>query len=63
MFNVKAFLKDDFGGSQIEYILIASLVAIVAIGGMEVVGGWVAGFLGSVSTDLTGSIAGVMTSD
>jgi|GEM_PF-2103367 len=63
MINLKVFLKDDSGASQIEYILIASLVAIVAIGGMELVGGWVDGSLGSVSSDLGGSIASVLPVD
>ena len=32
------FLRDDSGATAIEYGLIAALIAVVAIAGMEVVG-------------------------
>jgi pilus assembly protein Flp/PilA len=36
--RISAFLKDKKGATAIEYALIASLIAVVAISGMKVIG-------------------------
>jgi len=50
---LKALRKNDSGATAIEYGLIAALVSIVAIGGMDLVGGSIDGAFTTVSTELT----------
>lgn len=39
MTNLSRFLRDERGATAIEYALIASLIAMVIIGGVSAVGG------------------------
>ena len=46
------FLKNQSGATAIEYGLIATLIAVAAIGAMEVLGGKVSSNFGAVSAKL-----------
>lgn len=50
---IKALRKSESGATAIEYGLIAALISIVAIGGMNLVGGSIQGAFTTVSGELT----------
>jgi pilus assembly protein Flp/PilA len=45
-------LEDSKGATAIEYALIASLIAVVAIGGMKVIGNKVSNKLSNISNSI-----------
>lgn len=49
------FLKSNEGATAIEYALIASLIAVVAITGMKTIGNKVSGQLNNIATAIEGS--------
>ncbi|MEN5084622.1 Flp family type IVb pilin [Bosea sp. TWI1241] len=49
------FAKDESGATAIEYGLIAALIAVVAIAGMNLVGTSLTGILTRISTALNGA--------
>ncbi|MDN5752656.1 MAG: Flp family type IVb pilin [Nitrosospira sp.] len=51
--GVKQFLNDEEGVTAIEYGLIAALIAVAIIGGVQLVGGSLSTTFGTVSTKLT----------
>jgi Flp pilus assembly pilin Flp len=57
MISIHRFLKDEAGTVQIEYLLVASLVALTLAGSLEVMGNWLSASFGKVASDLTDSIS------
>ncbi|HEV7335872.1 MULTISPECIES: Flp family type IVb pilin [Bosea] len=49
------FAKNESGATAIEYGLIAALIAVVAIAGMNLVGSALNGILGRIATALGGA--------
>jgi pilus assembly protein Flp/PilA len=49
---IRKFLKDESGATAIEYGLIASLIAVAAIGAMTTVGGKLTSTFQAVSSKL-----------
>jgi len=47
--QARFFWEDDSGVTSIEYALIASLIAIMVVGGATLIGGKLAGFFTSVA--------------
>jgi len=58
MHILKRIAKDDFGGTAIEYGLIASLVVIASIGAFEAVANENTGLWGLMSTKIEGAMGG-----
>jgi len=50
---ISRFLKNESGATAIEYGLIAALISVVIIGGLQTVGGDLQGTFQSVSTALS----------
>ncbi len=50
--KVSRFLKNSKGATAIEYALIASLIAVVAIAGMRVIGTKILGQLNNIANNL-----------
>lgn len=50
---VSRFLKDESGATAIEYGLIAALIAVVLVAGMQLVGGGLTTTFTNISNDLT----------
>lgn len=50
--NVIGFLTDESGATAIEYALIAALVSVGVVGGIDMMGQGVNGAMSSVSSDL-----------
>lgn len=53
----KSLRKDSKGATAIEYALIASLIAVVAIAGMKVVGNKILGQLNNIASNIDAAAA------
>ena len=54
--KVRAFGSDDRGATAIEYGLIAALIVVAMIGGLQAVGGGVGGGWGQLAADITAAL-------
>lgn len=50
--RISRFLKDTQGATAIEYALIASLIAVVAISGMKMIGNKILNQLNNIADNL-----------
>ncbi len=50
--RISRFLKDTRGATAIEYALIASLIAVVAISGMKMIGNKILNQLNNIADNL-----------
>jgi pilus assembly protein Flp/PilA len=55
MKKIMAFLKDEEGASLVEYVLLAVLIGVAAIAGMQLVGNTSNNTLSAVSSHMTAS--------
>ncbi len=55
----KSMLQDEGGVTAIEYALLASLIAIAAIGSISLLGGGVDGMWTKIATAVSDAVAGV----
>lgn len=50
--NIAKLVKDSKGATAIEYALIASLIAVIAIAGMKTIGGKITNQLNNIANNL-----------
>ncbi len=55
---ISRFMKDDSGATAIEYVLIAALVSVAAIGALTAMGNSLSTMFNTVSTALSAAVSG-----
>jgi len=54
--GLKALLRDDRGQDLVEYVLVAALISVVAIGAMDAAGGTLSDLWDSISSRIDAAL-------